>query len=183
MENIIETERLLLRKIVADDEQGMFELDNNPEVHRYLGNRSISTIDEARSVIKFIQQQYIDNGIGRWAVVEKGTNTFIGWAGFKLIKNIVNGYVDYYDIGYRLIKKYWRRGFATEAAMACLDYGFDKMDLETIYGMADVGNTASKNVLEKIGLNYIEKFTFEGIEHNWFRITKNDWVNKKYYDS
>lgn len=176
---IIETERLLLRKIVADDDKGMFELDSDPEVHRYVGNKPVSTIAQTHSVIKFIQQQYIENGIGRWAVIQKSTGTFIGWAGFKLTKNIVNNHVDYYDIGYRLIKKYWGYGFATEAAAACLDYGFDKMDLKIIYGMTDVRNTASKNVLEKIGLNYIEKFTFEGIEHNWFRITKNDWANKK----
>jgi ribosomal-protein-alanine N-acetyltransferase len=96
-----------------------------------------------------------------------------------LTKNIVNGHVDYYDIGYRLIKKYWDCGFATEAAKAWLDYGFDKMDLKKIYGMADVENIASKNVLEKIGLNYVENFTFDGIEHNWFRITKEEWINKK----
>jgi ribosomal-protein-alanine N-acetyltransferase len=178
MQALITTKRLILRQIILEDDKGIFELDSDPAVHRYLGNAPITTIEEARTVIQFIQQQYINNGIGRWAIIEKKTNLFIGWAGLKLVKEITNAHVDYYDIGYRLIKKYWGQGFATEAAEAWLNYGFTTMGLSTIYAMADVNNAASKKVLEKIGLNYIENFTFDETEHSWLSITKKEWANK-----
>jgi [ribosomal protein S5]-alanine N-acetyltransferase len=176
---IIETERLILRELSAADAQGMFELDSDPAVHQYLGNTPVTNIEQARDVVRFIQQQYIDNGIGRFAVIEKSTQAFIGWAGFKLVKEITNAHIDFYDIGYRLIKKYWRQGFATEAAKAWLDYGFGVMNLSDIFAMADADNLASKKVLEKIGLNYVEKFTFDGVEHDWFSMTRKEWLNKK----
>ena len=83
MKIYIETERLILREIRDEDVQGMYELDADPMVHKYLGNRPISTIDEAKNVIKYIQKQYEENGIGRWAIIDKKTKDFIGWSGLK----------------------------------------------------------------------------------------------------
>jgi ribosomal-protein-alanine N-acetyltransferase len=80
----IETQRLLIREIRDEDVNGIFELDTDPEVHKYLGNKPITSMEQAATLIKFIQQQYRENGIGRWAVIEKETNNFIGWTGLKL---------------------------------------------------------------------------------------------------
>lgn len=71
MEIFIETERLILREIVAEDEIALFEVDSNPKVNTYLGNNPVKNIEQIRSIIQFIRQQYIDNGIGRWAMIEK----------------------------------------------------------------------------------------------------------------
>ena len=81
-----ETERLILREILDTDEDAFFEMDADPEVHRYLGNNPVKTKEEIKAAIKFIRQQYIDNGIGRWALIEKSTGEFVGWGGMKLIK-------------------------------------------------------------------------------------------------
>ena len=172
MKIFAETERLILREIVQSDENGFFELDSDPEVHRYLGNKPVESIEEVRAVIKFIRQQYIDNGIGRWAVIEKNTNSFIGWAGLKLVKESINNHTDFYDIGYRLQKKFWGKGFATEAAKAAIDYGFNQLKLNEIFALADINNHASRKVLEKAGLKYIETFEYEGMPHNWFKIIR-----------
>jgi ribosomal-protein-alanine N-acetyltransferase len=168
MEIFIETERLIIREIIPEDIDGMFELESDPQVHQYLGNQPIKTREESPGRIDFIRQQYIDHGIGRWAMIEKETNSFIGWTGFKFINETVNGHINYYDLGYRMIPKYWGKGYATEAAIACLDYGTNQLKLNPIYGIADDGNSGSKNVLVKAGFTPAETFMHHGILHRWF---------------
>jgi len=170
MKIFAETERVILRELVETDDIGMFELDADPEVHRYLGNKPLTTIEQSQKEIGFIRQQYIDFGIGRWAVIEKTTGNFLGWSGLKLNTKEVNKHSHFYDIGYRLIKKFWGKGYATESAIAALDYGFNELNLQTIYGMADVENTGSNKVLKKIGLTYMETFDYSGILHNWYKM-------------
>ncbi len=174
----LQTNRLILREIIPEDETAFFELDSDPEVHKYLGNNPVTSIEQIRAAIQFIRQQYVDNGIWRWAVIEKSTNNFIGWAGLKLITEQINNHINYYDLGYRFIKKYWGLGYATEAAKASLEYGFDQLNLNEMYAMADVENSASNNVLKKIGFSFIETFDYERIKHNWYKIKKENWENK-----
>lgn len=175
----IETQRLLIREIRDEDVNGIFELDTDPEVHKYLGNKPIISMEQAAAVIKFIQQQYTENGIGRWAVVEKKSNQFIGWTGLKLITEKINDHINYYDLGYRFIRKYWGNGYATETAIATLSYAFDTLRLPAVYAMADVKNEASNTVLKKAGLQFIETFDYEGEAHNWFKIIKEEWATKQ----
>lgn len=168
----IETERLILRELTPDDAEGMFELDSDPAVVKYLHKAPFTSIGQSREVIDFIIRQYKDYGIGRWAVIEKSSGEFVGWSGLKLATTPVNNHIGFYDIGYRLLKKFWDKGYATESAKAALVYGFDVLKADTIYGMCDVENTGSANVLQKIGLHYVENFEHEGINHKWFRVDK-----------
>ncbi|MDP3313781.1 GNAT family N-acetyltransferase [Lutibacter sp.] len=179
MKIFAETERLILREILPTDIDGLFELDSDPEVHRYLGNKPVSSKDEIVKVINFIRQQYIDNGIGRWAIIDKQTNEFIGWTGLKFEKNETNNHKNYYDLGYRLIKKYWGKGIATEAAFASLEYAFDKLNTDYVYAMADCENEGSNKILKKVGLKFIKTFDLDGIKHNWYKIDRKEFENKK----
>lgn len=177
MKIFAETERLILREILPSDADKMFELDSDPEVHRFLGNDPVKSIDQITDAIQFIRQQYIDNGIGRWAVVKKSTDEFIGWAGLKFVTEITNHHKDYYDLGYRLIRKHWENGYATEAAVASLKYAFEKISTDEVFAMAETENINSINILKKSGFRWIEKFDLEGIEHLWFQIKKTDFEN------
>jgi [ribosomal protein S5]-alanine N-acetyltransferase len=179
MEILISTERLIIRALTKEDVNGIYELDTDPEVHRYLGNNPITSIEQAKDVITFIQKQYVENGIGRWAIIEKSSNNFVGWTGLKLIKDIVNNHTNYYDLGYRLQKKYWGKGYATETAAAVLDYAFTKMAVTEIFGIVDVENIGSNNVLKKLGLQFVEIFMYENTKHHWYKITKEEWENKQ----
>lgn len=169
MTKSIETERLYFRELEPTDDAGMFELDSNPEVHTYLGNNPVKTIEESRAAIDFIREQYRTNGIGRWAALLKETGEFIGWAGLKLERN-VNGHDSHYDLGYRFIQKHWGKGYASEAAAAFVDYGFNVMNLEKINATADPSNGASRKVLERVGLKFIETFDHEGEEEVWYEM-------------
>jgi RimJ/RimL family protein N-acetyltransferase len=179
MKIFVETERLFLREIVSSDERGLYELDSDPEVHRYLGNKPVKSVEQIREVIKFIRQQYVDNGIGRWAIIDKTTGEFVGWTGLKLVKEQTNNHIDYYDLGYRLLRKFWGKGIATEAAVASLDFGFRVLGVTEIYAMADCENFSSNNVLNKIGLKLIETFDYEGVKHNWYKINRQIWAEVK----
>lgn len=162
MEIRIETPRLIIRELRMDDLDAMFEMDNDPEVHRYLGNNHYISIEQSRENIAYIQQQYKENGIGRWAVTLKDTGEFIGWTGYKLMRERVNGHINHYDFGYRHMRKHWRQGYAYEAAKAALDYGIDVLGFRDIYAMTDVDNTGSRHILEKLGFSFVEIFNYDG---------------------
>ncbi len=172
MKVFVETERFILREMLQTDIGGMFELDSDPEVHKYLGNSPVKDRQQIVDTIDFVRKQYIEHGIGRWAVVDKESNDFIGWAGLKFVSNEINGHSHFYDLGYRFMKRYWGRGIATETALASLTYAFDKLKLTTVYAMADFENVGSHRVLQKVGLNFIETFNYDGVIHNWYRIDK-----------
>jgi len=171
----IETERLLIRDLMDEDVHGMFALDSDAEVHKFLGNKPISKIEEAKKMIDFIKQQYLDYGIGRWAVVEKESGEFIGWSGFKYNTETLNARTNYYDIGYRLIKKYWGKGYASESAIASLNYGFTKLNYDEIVGIADVANIASNTILQKIGLIKRNEFIYDASPVNFYSLSKAEW--------
>ncbi|MGI4866447.1 MAG: GNAT family N-acetyltransferase [Janthinobacterium lividum] len=165
------TERLLLQPLQLTDAPGMFELDSDPAVHRYLGGiggpRPASLAD-SEATIRFIQAQYVANGIGRWAVLLRATGEFMGWAGLKLVAGPVNEQRDFYDIGYRFIPRYWGHGYGYEAAQAWLTYGFEALKLPRICAYADLNNTGSRRILEKIGLQPGNTFEEGGTACLWY---------------
>jgi ribosomal-protein-alanine N-acetyltransferase len=174
----IETERLIIREIRESDLEGMFELDSNTEVHKYLGNNPIKTKQEAKNQIQFIKEQYKERGIGRFAVIEKKSGNFIGWSGFKLNqgkKETLNGFDNFIDIGYRLIPTYWKKGYGLESAIACLNFGFKTLNYDIIYGAADTENAGSNKILQKIGLQFVNEFEYDNVKVNWYQLKKENY--------
>lgn len=174
MKILLETERLILREILPSDEMAIFRLDSNPNVHQYLGNNPISSREESSKSIKHIRQQYIQNGIGRFAVVLKETNEMIGWSGIKFITETENNHINFYEIGYRFIEEYWGKGYAFESAKAWLDYGFNKMKIKKIYASANKENAASIKILKKIGMQQVSEFNWYGIPCYWFELENKE---------
>nr|WP_245402681.1 GNAT family N-acetyltransferase [Pontibacter sp. E15-1] len=167
-----------MREILESDAQDIFELDSDPEVHTYLGNKPIKSIEEAQGIVNYIREQYKENGIGRWAVIDKKTHEFLGWSGLKYEKVLRKNF-PYYDVGYRLKKQYWGKGVATETAVAALAYGFQKLHLPEIYAAAHVENIASNKILQKIGMKFIETFECDGVLNNWYKIERPEEPIKK----
>jgi len=170
MKIFAETERLILRELMPADAEGMFDMNNDPDVHRYLGNKPVTSIEQSIAEIEFIRKQYVEKGIGRWAVIEKTSGNFLGWSGLKLITETTNNHINYYDLGYRFIKRVWGKGYATETAMAVIDYGFTELKLNEIIGIADINNLGSIHVLEKVGLKRVSVFNYDGTKHVWMKI-------------
>ncbi len=169
MQKVPETQRLIFREIVASDAEALFEMDSDPAVHLYLGNNPIKHIDECYPVIENLQWQHKTFGFARMAVVLKETNEFIGWAGLKRERNLPDRGI-FIDLGYRFLKKHWGKGYASEAAAAFVAYGFNVLKLEKINAYADTANAASRKVLEKSGLTFIETFIEDGVEEAWYEM-------------
>ena len=169
MKKPIETERLLLRELLASDAESMFELNSDSQVMKYTGDKPFTHIGQSREVIESIRQQYQRFGVGRWAAVLKNTNEFIGWAGLKYIRQL-NGRKDNYDLGYRLLQRHWSKGYGTELALACINYGFLELQLSRISAYADVRHVASVKILEKCGLKLTNTFVDEGDLCGWYEI-------------
>lgn len=153
---IIETIRCRLRPLEPDDAEKMYALNLDPEVIRFTGDASFSSVDEARTFLK-AYDQYKKYGIGRWVVERKEDKEVIGWCGLKFHPDD-----DLYDIGYRFFRKYWGQGYATETAGACLQYGREQLGLAEVYAHAMTGNIASWKVLEKIGMKRMEEIMMDG---------------------
>jgi RimJ/RimL family protein N-acetyltransferase len=161
-----------------EDDEGMFALDSNPDVQRYLGNKTLDNIEQSRAIIALIQKQYTDFGIGRWATIEKSTGAFIGWSGLKWMSKSENNQKPnpYHDIGYRFIPKYWGKGYGTESAKAALKFGFEQLNLSKIIGTCHEENKASRHILEKCGLKFKNKFLYQNeLPCDWLSITKEEW--------
>lgn len=162
---ILETPRLVLREMTPEDAEVAYLLNSDPEVLRYTGDDPFESVEEAREFLgKY--ESYKKYGFGRWAVVLKETNEYLGWCGLKYTPEL-----DEFDIGYRLMKKFWGKGYATEAAEACLELGFSQFGMKTIVGRAMPANLASVRVLEKIGLTYLKNRITDGTEEVIYKIT------------
>ena len=163
---VIETNRLLLREFNTSDAEGFFNLNNDPEVLKYTGDQPFESLAGAE---KFLSDynQYSLYGYGRWTVLHKHTNEYLGWCGLKYSPGN-----DETDIGFRFLRSCWNKGYATEAAKATVDFGFKKLNLKLIVGRAMKDNIASVKVLEKAGLTYWKDFDFDGHNGVYFKIEK-----------
>jgi len=166
MKQILETNRLILRELNPNDAKKNYDLNSNPNVIKYTGNSAFKNVEEAKEFLENYQD-YRLNGYGRWAVIDKTTNKFIGWCGLKFseIENET-------DIGFRFFEEEWNKGYATESAVACVKYGFENLKLKRIIGRAMKENIGSIKVLEKIGLKYEKDTEFDGKEAVIYKIEK-----------
>ena len=166
MKIILETQRLILREFLVTDAENMFQLNSDPEVIRYTGDVPFASVEEAK---RFIQQydKYREFGYGRWTIVLKDSAQYVGWSGLSFDDNTTET-----DLGFRLLKKNWNKGFATEAAKDCLHYGFQQLGLEKIIGRAMEDNKASIHILKKVGMTFEKKFEAHGGACLQYFITK-----------
>ena len=143
---ILETDRLLLRRLEADDLEDVFEYASDPEVAKYTTWPAHATIEDSRGFLDYVLGLYNRSEVAPWGMVCEGK--VIGTCGF----------LDWYphfsraEIGYALSSKYWGRGLMTEAVGAVISFGFRKMKLNRIQGRCEVENIASIRVMEKAGM-------------------------------
>ncbi len=167
----VETERLILRELTPQDAIHFFELNNDPQVLVYTGDQPFSSLSEAESFLRNYSH-YSDHGFGRWAVIRKEDNEFLGWCGLKLNEE------NRVDIGFRFHQKYWGKGYATEAARKSLEIGFSQFGLEEIIGRTAKENIGSIRVLENIGMSYFKSGECHGIEDAlYYRTSKRPVLN------
>ena len=167
---IFQTERLYLREFHPDDAFFFYTLNEDPEVLKYTGDAPFSSLQDARLFLEGYDQ-YQKYGLGRWAVIDKTSEEYLGWCGLKYSPELNET-----DLGFRFFRKYWGQGYATEAAQACIQHGFEQLQLEMIVGRAMSANIASVKVLEKAGMKFQRTMNFDGHDGVYYQITKKTYA-------
>jgi RimJ/RimL family protein N-acetyltransferase len=161
MADVFETKRLVLKRFSTADAQGFYELNADPEVIRYSGDVPFRSVFEAGEFIR--QYDHYDKyGFGRWSVFYRETGQYLGFCGLNYSPRL-----DEVDIGFRILRKHWGKGYATEAARGSIAYGFQEYGLGRIVGRAVKENTASHRVLEKLDMRFEKQFEMDGVI--WFQ--------------
>ncbi len=155
MNFLIETERLKLRKFLPKDSLGFFNLNNDPKVLEFTGDSPFTSKNQA---LKFIENydHYQKFGFGRWSVILKETDEFIGFSGLKFTQEL-----DEIDLGFRFFREHWNKGFATEPSLAVLEFAFLELKLKRVVARAMFKNKSSIRVIEKIGMSFLEERILE----------------------
>ncbi|MGB4841172.1 MAG: GNAT family N-acetyltransferase [Saprospiraceae bacterium] len=164
---VLETDRTYLREMTADDGMMFYMLNLDHDVIKYTGDKSFKNIEAAEDFLSSYDH-YKRFGFGRWAVIHKIDEQFLGWCGLKYTEE-----QNEFDIGFRFFKEHWGQGFATETAKACVHFGFITHDMPEIVGRAMKENIASIRVLEKIGLTYSGPFDFDGKDGVMYKLSKS----------
>lgn len=153
----LETPRLLLRRFTLEDLEDYFQLGARPALVRYVGGKTLASLDEARAILLAAPlRDYEVHGYGRLACIEKRSGRLIGFNGLKFDPALGET-----DLGYRFLEDCWGQGYATESSRAVMTYGRDVLQLPRIVGAVHPENVASVRVLSKVGMVYEKKVRYE----------------------
>ena len=149
---ILETERLELYELTLQDDAFIFALLNSPGWLENIGEREVQTLADARKyILEGVISMYNKHGIGLWKMERKSDKAPIGLCGLLKREEL-----EHADIGFAILPQFYRQGYSYEAAKAVIDYSLQQLKLPVIAGITDPANEASKKLLLKIGLRYIE---------------------------
>ena len=182
MQVFLETQRLMLRRFTMADADDLVSLDADPDVMRFVTGGVPTSRDEIENEVlpAFLGYYERYEGFGFWAAVEKATGEFLGWFHFRPVPDAAPGEV---DLGYRLRKSAWGKGYATEGSRALIGKGFTEFGVQRVVAEAMVINAASRRVMEKAGLKLVRTFhqswphPIEGDEFGdvEYALDKADW--------
>lgn len=182
MEIFLETDRLVLRRFTEADVDNLFDLDNDPDVMRFINGGKPTPRDmiQNETLPAFLEYYEHFAGYGFWAAIEKSTGEFLGW--FHLRPPEGGGH-DEAELGYRLRKSAWGRGYGTEGSRALIRKGFTELGVQRVFASTMAVNVASRRVMEKAGLTLERTFhqswpeLIDGAEHGdvEYALSKADW--------
>ena len=182
MRVFLETERLLLRRFTHSDVANLHDLDGDPEVMRFVnGGRPVSRdVIRDETLPRFLRAYERFEGFGVWAAIERSTGEFVGWFEFYPRNEVGPEEV---ELGYRLRRSAWGKGYATEGSRALIRKGFTELGVQRVVAETMALNAASRRVMEKAGLRYVRTFhqqwpeCIDGDEHGdvEYALTKADW--------
>ena len=152
---IISTERLGLRLWQPEDFIPFAEMGRDRDVMEYFP--SLLTNDETKTMMQRIENHFVKHGFGLYAVETKASKQFIGYTGF-MVPSFESFFTPCIEIGWRLHRSAWGKGYATEAAKACLLYGFATLQFDKVYSFTSLINARSEKVMQKIGMQKIGEF-------------------------
>jgi RimJ/RimL family protein N-acetyltransferase len=162
---VIETARLRLRPLVAEDLDAIHGIWVEPGARRYLWDDEQISREKAETVLASSVESFENCGFGIWAVIHRENGDLIGFCGLRFLDGTPE-----IELIYGISTPYWGMGLATEAARAAIRYGFEEVGLDRILGIADTENIASRRVLEKAGMRFEQHTSHEGRDETHYEI-------------
>jgi RimJ/RimL family protein N-acetyltransferase len=166
----LETERLVLLPLSADEADSLHRISNEPNVRRYLWDGELVSEATLKGFIAQSDRMFSKERIGLFGVRMRGREDLLGFCGFVRL-----GGMEEPELWYELTQKVWGRGIATEAARACLRYALEEAGMERVIAGADVPNTASLRVIEKLGMKYLGNINARAPEEPYFALYREDF--------
>ncbi|QDV48167.1 GNAT family N-acetyltransferase [Gimesia fumaroli] len=180
----METSRLILRKWRESDLDPFAKLNADPEVMRYMP--ATLSYEQSAQMVERIKTHFDEYGFGLWAVELKQDAQFAGFIGLS-VPQFTAYFTPCIEIGWRLAVPFWNQGYASEGAQAALEFGFTECCLNEVVSFTVPANKASRRVMEKIGMTYIDNFDHPTLadgdplkRHVLYRICKTDWDSKQH---
>lgn len=146
----LECPQVVLREIKMRDAQDLFEYCSDPQVSRHVLWDAYKAPSQARDYIRFVRRQYRQGFPGTFAIELRETGKVIGTIGFMWI----NPEHRSCEVGYSLNRKYWNRGYTTQALKRLIRYAFEELHLNRVEAQFEINNIASGRVMEKAGMHY-----------------------------
>ena len=153
---MLETDRLILRDLQESDLPALIVLNQDSEVMQYFP-KPYSQAESLR-LYQGIQDEVKAYGYSLLAVEEKSSQEFIGLVGLHHSDLRIFAGKEAVEIGWRLRKEFWNRGYATEAAQACLDFAFQQAGLSEVYSFTSLLNQLSQKVMQKLSMEFVKEF-------------------------
>lgn len=170
----IETPRLVLRALAETDVAPLHELFQEPEVVRYIGDRQVPTLEDVWRAVAGWLGHWAMRGYGQWAVGEKASGRVIGRMGITNPAGWPGP-----EVGYLLGKPFWGRGYATEGALAVLDWGFEHRDFDELISLIDPANGASVRVAQKLGETLRRETELRDHHLLVYGISRQEWESRR----
>lgn len=171
MVKIFETERLVIRSLSLLDAPALTEILSDPEVM----NHSVRGVCDEAATRKFIEwclASYESHGVGPWALIDKKDSALIGFCG---VGPEIVAEVEEINLGYRLARRYWNKGLASESARAVLNYAFGNRQFHSVVVIIEPEHVASLKVAEKVGFSGFTALEFHGRPVRLYRLTSEQW--------
>lgn len=167
----LETARLRLRMFAPGDAFEFSAITRDPEVMRYIGEGRPISAQETATNLDSIINAFRRRGFGRWAVVHKHSGRLIGYCGFSTGISTAG-----IELAYMLARPFWGHGLATEAARACLRYGFEELRLPSISAITRPSNRRSRRVMEHLAMKFLCEEVYLSYDCVHYSIDRNDFA-------
>lgn len=176
MTTIIETERLVLRELTEPDHAGLFELYQDPEVHRFIGGPPAPFEEFMAAARERWPTYYREHGFGLWATVRKADGALLGRVG--LLAQEIDGRREV-EVGYALGRPFWGHGYALEAARACRDWAFRNLGVPHVISLILPENERSIRVAERNGMTLWKMADYKQHRVRVYRVTREEWERSR----
>jgi len=172
---VLNTQRLRLEPCTDAHFEGLYALNSDPEVMRYITGKP-DTPEDTKSMIDRVKARWADTGYSWWSFIDKENGQIIGMG---CIQHLGRDAANPLEIGWRLRKDRWHQGFASEAAQCMASFAFETLKTKLLVAVCDPANTGSSRVMERLGMSYRGRERWYDMDTAVYQMNDRDWLARQ----